>query len=110
MGPSDDNRDFLKDPPPPQQSIFQTPVDMDATPQAPPEDIVAAAKAKQAEQHERYQTWYKKRKQHCILSICVLGLSGILLALPTSNNDVFIIGAGILGLHVRCLYWLQTRR
>ena len=96
--PNSPQRDYLRDPAPTQQSVFQTPVDMDAPAPTPPDDIVAAAKLQQAEQHARYATWQRKRTQHLLLSIFILGFSGFACALPTSDSDIFFWGAGLLGI------------
>ena len=96
--PNDPERDFLRDPAPSKQSVFQTPVDLDAAPPTAPPEIVAAAQLQQAEQQQRYAAWQRKHKQHLIVSILILGLSGFLFALPTSGSDVYVWGAGILGI------------
>lgn len=95
--PDNPQRDYLRDPAPTKQSVFQTPIDMDAPAPMPPEDIVAAATLQQTEQLARYAAWQRKRTQHLLLSIIILGMSGFFCALPTSNSDMYFWGAGILG-------------
>lgn len=96
-----------------QQSIFQSPVDLEAPPPAIPEEVRVAAEERRREYEAACQRWLNKRIQHCIGSSAALGMAGLVFALPTALHSIFpsiscvlgIITGAIIGYHRIDDFW-----